>query len=452
MKGADVTDNAAFFQILQDANPDHVPTNKLVWELLEHLQKEGGLTLGKDRTAKLNRERACLAANFISAVRRMQNKGNTTFIFRANKNHWQNRTKIGTKLILGFRKALITSGVIIKVRGHYNDSKGHGFDSKAELFEISDSIWGKVTSTELSFTNCGYLNPITATVKGSKGRDKKTTAADVDSPVYKQFIELRDWHKAMPLVTPEGAELGYGTRSFNSDAYDVGGRYSCAYTNVPARDRANYTLNGEQIVEVDISACNPTILTAMTGKVHASWFRCEILDPYETLLADDFTRKDIKDVLVRLFGAGNAKKQAGEPDYEAGLATPVSWNLNGQPTNYKATQKYKDLLKHLREMLPSINELKKDVLDSNTLSFHESEIMTRFAHGRMYMGHPTYILHDAVLVPESEAQIVAEQLQLTFEGYCDQMGWPLLIKPSITQERGKVQIAERLPMTITERP
>jgi len=444
-------DNAEFFYISEDANPDHAATNTLVWELLEHLRDEGGLPLGQDRQATNNRVRSCLAANFLSAVHRMQKGGKNTFIFRANRNHWHNRTKIGSRMILGFRGALIKSGVIIKVRGHYNDAQGYGFDSKAQLFEISDSMWGKVASTKLSFTNCSYLNPVTATVRRGNSKDTKTTAANEDSPVYQKFIELRDWHAAMPLVTPEGSELGYGSRSFNSDDLDVGGRYTCAYTNTPAVERAKYTVNGEPIVEVDISACNPTILTAMTGKVHPSWLGTEVIDPYESLLTEDFSRAQIKDIIVRLIGAGNAKKRAGPPDYKQGLAIAAATNAKGEPTRYKATQRYKELLKHLREMLPCLNDLKRGILDSNTLSFHESEIMTRVAHGRMYMGHPTYILHDGLLVPESAAEDVAEHIQFAFEGYCDHMGWPLLIKPSVTQERAKKQIAERLPMTIVDR-
>jgi len=444
-------DDPEFFFLSQDVNPDHVATNDLVWELLETLHRDGGLPLGKDRAATRNRQRMCLAVNFLSAVRRMQKGGRRNFIFRGNRNHWHNRTKIGTKIVLGFRKALIKSGVIIKVRGHYNDTDGFGFDSKAELFEISDSIWGKVASTELSFTNCSYLNPVTATIRRNKSKDTQTVAIDENSSVYQEFIELRDWHASMPLITPEGAELGYGSRSFNANDLDVGGRYQCAYTNEPASERAKYTLNGERIVEVDISACNPTILTAMTGKVHPNWLGCEVLNPYETLTTKDFTKAEIKDIILRLIGAGNAKKQAGYPDYQAGLAEPTSTNAKGEPTRYKGTNRYKALLKHLREMLPGLSNLKKDVCDANTLSFHESAVMTRIAHGRMYMGHPTYILHDGLIVPESEGDSVAEHVQLAFEGYCDQMGWPLLIKPSVTQERAKVEVADRLPMTIVER-
>lgn len=445
-------DDPEFFFISQDANPDHVATNDLVWELLEILHRDGGLPLGKDKAATLTRKRACLAANFLSAVRRMQKKGRRNFIFRGNRNHWHNRTEIGTKVIEAFRKALIKSGVIIKVRGHYNDTGGYGFDSKAELFEISDSIWSKVASTELSFTNCSYLNPVTATVRRDKSKDTQTISISENSQVYKDFIKLRDWHTAMPLVTPEGAKLGYGTRLFNAYDLDVGGRYQCAYTNEPPTERAKYTLNGEPIVEVDISACNPTILTAMTGKVHPSWLGCEVLNPYETLIAEGFKKAEIKDIIVRLIGAGNAKKKAGFADYQLGLAEVSSTNKKGEPTRYKGTDRYKALLKHLREMLPGLNDLKRGVLDGNTLSFHESQIMTRLAHARMYLGHPTYILHDGVIVPESEAAAVAHQLQVTFEGYCDQMGWPLFIRPSVTHERGKVEVADRLPMTIRRRP
>lgn len=443
-------DDPEFFFISQEANPDHVATNDLVWELLEILHRDGGLPLGKDKAATLNRQRACLAANFLSAVRRMQKGKKKNFIFRGNRNHWHNRTKIGTKMVRGFRMALIKSGVIIKVRGHYNDVDGLGFDSKAELFEISESLLGKVASTELSFTNCSYLNPVTATVRRNKSKDTKTIAISENSPAYQQLIELRDWHAAMPLITPEGAELGYGTRSFNSYDQDVGGRYQCAYTNEPASERAKYTLNGERIVEVDISACNPTILTALTGKVHPSWLGREVLNPYETLITEDFSKAEIKDIIVRLIGAGNAKKRAGAADYQLGLAEVSSTNGKGEPTRFKGTKRYKALLKHLREMLPGLNDLKRGVLDSNTLSYHESAIMTRIAHGRMHMGHPTYILHDGLIVPESHGPSVAEHIQLAFEGYCDQMGWPLLIKPSVTQERAKEGVADRLPMMIVE--
>ncbi|WP_417605096.1 hypothetical protein [Primorskyibacter flagellatus] len=444
-----MTDNAAFFYILVDANPKHAATNALVWELLEHLHNQGGLILNQSRTGKLNLKRACLAANFLATVQHMQKKRKENFIFRANRNHWHNRSKIGTQIVLNFRKALINSNMIVKVRSHFNDGAGRGFASKAELFEISEHIWGKVGVAELSFRTCEYLNPVKATVH--KNNDTETIVANESSSVYQDFVKLRDWHENMPLVTPEGAEIGYGSRDFNHENFDVGGRYQCAYSNVPAVDRANYTLNGEPIVEVDISACNPTILTAMTGRVHSSWLGRDITDPYETLVTEDFTREEIKNVIVRLIGAGNAKKQAGFPDYQLGLATATSRDKKGKPTKFRANQKYKDLLQHLREMLPCLNDLKRKILDSNTLSFHESEIMTRVAEGRMYMGHPTYILHDGILVPESHAAGVAEHLQVAFEGYCDSMGWPLIIKPSVTQERAKVKLADRLPMTITDR-
>ena len=101
-----------------------------------------------------------------------------------------------------------------------------------------------------------------------------------------------------------------------------------------------------------------------------------------------------------------------------------------------------------RAILPKfecLRSLKKGVLDSEALAYHETEILMRVVER---LNRPIFILHDCLICKADEALEVGKEVQKEFVQYCIEMDWRP-ISPAFTIERDgkdKLQVSgERSP-------
>lgn len=136
-------DRTSFFRILVNANPDHLPACAAFEDLLRGLVAKGGLRLSQNSSSRPNLMKYCVAANFLFLLKSMTASGKDIVGFWGAKEHWQNRTKIGAKIILGFRDALIASGDLKLYRQGYHD-KGQMGGGLVALYEVSEALLDQV--------------------------------------------------------------------------------------------------------------------------------------------------------------------------------------------------------------------------------------------------------------------------------------------------------------------
>ena len=185
-----------------------------------------------------------------------------------------------------------------------------------------------------------------------------------------------------------------------------------------------------------------------------SWETGVTTDPY-SFKSNSLDRSEVKQLLVRLIGSGNCWKNAGYADWKMreSLAKVVHRDRDGKPMFFKGTEKYKILLDRLNEEFPFLASLEKGKLDGQTLAFHEAEIMRTATQGLAdYAEKPAFILHDGLLVKESDADYAGWVIQCRFEGYCIDQGWPLTVRPAVSFEKNKREIKERLPLEFAANP
>ena len=78
-----------------------------------------------------------------------------------------------------------------------------------------------------------------------------------------------------------------------------------------------------------------------------------------------------------------------------------------------------------------LRSLKKGVLDSEALAYHETEILMRVVER---LNRPIFILHDCLICKAEEALEVGKEIQKEFVQYCVENDWRP-ISPAFTIER-----------------
>ena len=69
-----------------------------------------------------------------------------------------------------------------------------------------------------------------------------------------------------PLELPNGHALASATRTFHDSRFDAGGRIYGGWTGLDQKDkRLHCTIDGEPVVEIDIRASQPTLLSSLLG-------------------------------------------------------------------------------------------------------------------------------------------------------------------------------------------
>lgn len=397
-----------------------------------------------------NKQYKSLAASLVYCIREMDARSEELLAFAGSSDYWNNRTKIGRRTTLNFLKACKKEGWLTVEVGHSNSPYTLG---RVALHSIGVELRELVITDNLKFASSKYL--YSHTQKG-EGKGK---AIGADGGVADQ---INEFNRPYPLVSDDGA-FHAATRSFGNDSCTRGGRYFAPWSNMPRTKRHSLTIVGSGIVEVDIAACHPTIMAAMTGKIPDIWKNGHSLDLYDFCDPSITSRDDVKSLVTHMIGAGRHNKQVGVAEltydplsktYSSSLFAELNgFNDANKPNKPRQTKAYKMYRDAINTHFPFMKQLEKGVLDSETLNFYESEVMTRATLAIQELGHPCYILHDCLIV-QDDPQIISETIKAigeAFMGICCIQGWPVQVRPAISVVRQGEKI-ERHPISWTNDP
>ena len=392
--------------------PQAIIDEKRIDELLTQL---GCLS---NRTASLRKLHTLMSSFLMQAQRlakRVQLKGGQMVIgWPHDEAYWRTRSEVGYKIAIQLRKALLENGWITHKRQatinlYQGESNCNGYLIADFVLELADGI--AFQSSELTY-------PTKSSTKEAKG--KKVTNEALD----KRTIALWELWKSEPLTLGD-IKMWRATRSFSNQELTRGGRFFGPWTNMnKERERLKCTIGGYPVAEVDVSGMYPTLLCAITGHVP---FKTRFKDPY---FIEGIEREKVKAVLTSAIGGGTANQRT----------------LTDLMRKSGLTQER--LTEIRRAILPKfecLRSLKKGVLDSEALAYHETEILMRVVER---LNRPIFILHDCLICKADEALEVGKEVQKEFVQYCIEMDWRP-ISPAFTIERDgrdKLQVSgERSP-------
>src|SRR5215211_1980744 len=205
-----------------------------------------------------------------------------------------------------------------------------------------------------------------------------------------------------------GVHYGF-VRRFNEGGapdykWDKGGRlYSItptSYQQLPSAERALMTINGEPVVEIDITA---SYLTAFHARLKA---------PID-LTSDPYARVDLPRDIVKLWAT--ASFGSGKPldRWPQDLTKDYLKEHNIKPRDVCSAARVRDAMLATYPMLSRLGEPGVQWAD---LMFVESEaIITAMRHLMQVYEIPTYPVHDSLIAPASSAALAASLLADHYE-------------------------------------
>ena len=371
-------------------------------EQIDHLLIQIGCH--SNRPASLSKLRTLISSFLVQAQRlanRVQRKGGQMVIgWPHDEAYWRTRSEVGYKISIALREALLESGWIT----HHKQATinlYHG-ESNCNGYLIADFVPELAHGIAFQFSELTYATKSSA--KETKG--KKVTNEALD----KRTTALWELWKSEPLTLGD-LKMWRATRSFSNKELTRGGRFFGPWTSMnKERERLKCTIGGSAVAEVDVSGMYPTLLCAITGHVP---FKTRFKDPY---FIEGIEREEVKTVVTSAIGGGTSNQRT----------------LTDLMRKSGLTQER--LTEIRRVILPKfefVRSLKKGVLDSEALAYHETEILMRVIER---LNKPIFILHDCLICKAEEALEVGKEMQKEFVQYCVENNWRP-ISPAFTIER-----------------
>lgn len=254
-----------------------------------------------------------------------------------------------------------------------------------------------------------------------------------------------------PLELPTGHAMASATRVFHDGRFDAGGRIYGGWTGLDQKSkRLHCTIDGEPVVEIDIRASQPTLLSSLLGykmgglgpqgewdDVYGELSHLASIHQYWTIVDNQIDKIELikrnrnvaKGVVMALIGSGLPLKSNATTELikDFGL-TPQGWAL---------------FRERLVEIIPALNDLEprydqKGQLEgyingAGFLSHHESEMTLRTVEALIEQDVPAYPVHDSLIVKVSDAVVAAKVFRQTIHDYCKKLsGLEVLVPLSIT--------------------
>jgi hypothetical protein len=283
------------------------------------------------------------------------------------------------------------------------------------------------------------------------GKAAKGVAEDALKASENRIQCLNDFWVKHPLVLPNGHAAASATRVFHDSRFDAGGRISGGWTGLDQKSkRLHCTIDGEPVVEIDIRASQPTLLSSLLGykmgglgpngewdDVYGELSNLVAIHHYWTIVDDKTDQIELikrnrnvaKGVVMALIGSGLPLKSKATTELvkDFGL-TPTGWLL------------FRD---KLVETIPALNDLEprydqKGQLEgyingAGFLSHHESEMTLRTVEALIEQDVPAYSVHDSLIVKVGDAVVAAKVFRQTIHDYCKQLsGLEVLVPLSVT--------------------
>ena len=371
-----------------------------------------------NRPASLSKLRTLMSSFLVQAQRlanRVQRKSGQMVIgWPHDEAYWRTRSEVGYKISIALREALLESGWITHhkqatINLYHGESNCNGYLIADFVPELAHGI--AFQSSELTY-------PTKSSARETKG--KKVTNEALD----KRTTALWELWKSKPLTLGD-LKMWRATRSFSNKELTRGGRFFGPWTSMnKERERLKCTIGGYPVAEVDVSGMYPTLLCAITGHVP---FKTRFKDPY---FIEGIEREEVKTVVTSAIGGGTSNQRTlTDLMRKSGLTQ----------------QRLTEIRRIILPKFECLRSLKKGVLDSEALAYHETEILMRVVER---LNRPIFILHDCLICKAEEALEVGKEIQKEFVQYCVENDW-LPISPAFTIERDgkdKLQVSgERSP-------
>jgi hypothetical protein len=262
---------------------------------------------------------------------------------------------------------------------------------------------------------------------------------------------LLNYWREHPLMFPDGNGTSCATRVFSDSSLRVGGRLYGSWTILPPKKRLECTIDGEVLVQLDICASQPTLLSVLLGvKMRHLGANEDWNDPYieltglgtfgvtdgqsdeECTAAKARARGIAKDVLLEIIGTGNVEKDHPSEDLvKKWSITQVQWDY------FKA--KLIDAIPALEKLEPRYDSKGNPtgyLNGAGFLAYHESEIMLKTLEAlRDHWDVPAYPVHDCLLVKVSDWEIAYSIFAQTICDYVEELTGTKVIVP-IKREGG----------------
>ena len=357
-----------------------------------------------NRPASLSKLRTLMSSFLVQAQRlanRVQRKSGQMVIgWPHDEAYWRTRSEVGYKISIALREALLESGWITHhkqatINLYHGESNCNGYLIADFVPELAHGI--AFQSSELTY-------PTKSSARETKG--KKVTNEALD----KRTIALWELWKSKPLTLGD-LKMWRATRSFSNKELTRGGRFFGPWTSMnKERERLKCTIGGYPVAEVDVSGMYPTLLCAITGHVP---FKTRFKDPY---FIEGIEREEVKTVVTSAIGGGTSNQRTlTDLMRKSGLTQ----------------QRLTEIRRIILPKFECLRSLKKGVLDSEALAYHETEILMRVVER---LNRPIFILHDCLICKAEEALEVGKEMQKEFVQYCVDNDWRP-ISPAFTIER-----------------
>ena len=97
-------------------------------------------------------------------------------------------------------------------------------------------------------------------------KEAKARTEDALTASESRIQALNDFWRQHPLELPNGHAVASATRVFHDGRFDAGGRIYGGWTGLDQKSkRLHCTIDGEPVVEIDIRASQPTLLSSLLG-------------------------------------------------------------------------------------------------------------------------------------------------------------------------------------------
>lgn len=236
---------------------------------------------------------------------------------------------------------------------------------------------------------------------------------------------LAEHPMCVSIPTREGEYKRYTastTRVYQNSSIRKGGRYYGLWSNIGSGLRKHITIDGEPTAHIDITASQPTLLSALHGEKmnigDDTW-----TDVYQVIAErlrssedPDVLRNKVKSVIMETIGSGKLRDKPAKDnkftfkDGEYDLITMCCVSV-----------------------IPSLQHLTPNKIDgANYLSYHEANMVEDALTTLMAMNVPAYPMHDALICKQSDVGIVLQTLTNSISSYVKKHTKGFTFTPSLT--------------------
>lgn len=315
--------------------------------------------------------------------------------------YWRKRSKVGYKVALRFREALVEHGWVT-----------HQEQARIDLFHGDSNCNGYLVADFVPDIGKGLHFQSTEMVYATSTSASKTNI-EIEAIDERTRALWEKW-KQTPLVY-SNQTMFIAPRRFNNAELNRGGRFYGPWTTMRKVERLECTIDGKPVSEVDVSGMNLTLLCSITGQIP---FTARFKDAYECGYDN---RDHVKAIVNETIGSGTHKH----------------YTMGGLAKDVGLTQaQFTDIRKNfITPKFTCLQSLEKGGLDALTLAFHESEIMMRVVEQSPL---PVFILHDCLICQKDDELVVGNLMQDVYAKYCIEQGWTP-VAPAYTIERKGIE-------------